>query len=142
MIFDFEESVSVWFDYPGGGRVQLRAPTVEDYLRIEKESNENRPYLHEVEGKQPQILNYKIPDQAKASALLDDCTILAWEDFFDKNEKPIPCNAKTKTALMRMKDSTFRDFVNEKLKALGIAEKAEKEESEKNSDPSQSGKPA
>ncbi|MEN6464446.1 MAG: hypothetical protein ABFD62_04615 [Syntrophaceae bacterium] len=133
MVFDFEESVGVWFDYPGGGRIQLRLPTVDDYVRIDKESNENRPYLHEAKDKPPVVLNHRIPDPDKAARLLNDCTIIAWEDFLDKNGKPIPCNIDAKNALMRMKDPAFRDFVNAKLKALDEAGKAAAEEAEKNS---------
>ncbi|OPX99513.1 MAG: hypothetical protein A4E60_02753 [Syntrophorhabdus sp. PtaB.Bin047] len=133
MIFDLTENIGVWFDFPGGGRVQLKAPTTSDILRIEKETTENKPFLLQEEAKPPRVLNHEIVDVDKRSRLFNDCTILAWEDFFDADKKPIPCTSEMKTVLMRLKDPTFRDFVSEKLKVLGEAEKAKAEEEVKNS---------
>ena len=133
MIFDITKNIGVWFDFPGGGRVQLRAPSVEDVMRISKESTEIRPFLFEQEGKAPRVLNQEIPDLDKQSRLYNDCAILAWEGFFDANETEIPCTAENKTLLMRLDDPAFRDFVNEKVKALSKATEAEAAEAEKNS---------
>lgn len=133
-VFELDESQGVWFDYPTGGRVQLKAPTTEDYVRIRKESTDNKPFLHQEEGKVPVVLNHEIPDNDLSAKLLNDCTILAWEGFYSDTEKTkaIECTLENKTKLMRLEDSTFRDFVTEKLKALVEARKARNEEVRKN----------
>jgi hypothetical protein len=143
-VFTIEKSEGVWFDYPGGGRVKLRVPTTEDFFRIHKESVENRPYLHEEEGKPPRVLNYEVPDNDKAARLTNDCTIIEWENFFfdEAKKKPIPCTPENKTALMRMTDPSFRDFVNDKVKALDEAQQAKVEAETKNLSTSPSGDPA
>lgn len=133
MVFDLAENIGLWFDFPGGGRVQLRLPNTSDLLRIEKETTENKPFLYEEEGKPPRVLNYEIPDVDKRARLYNDCSIVAWEGFKDAGGKDIPCTAEMKTVLMRLKDPVFRDFVNEKLKALDEAEKVRTEEAVKNS---------
>lgn len=132
-IFDLGESQGIWFDFPGGGRLQLKAPSVEDYIRITKAATTVKPFLHEQDGKTPRVLNQEILDQDQFTHLLNDTVIVAWEGFFDKNEKEIPCTAEMKTILMRMDNPAFRDFVSEKLKALDEAGKVRQEELEKNS---------
>ena len=130
--FILEKEEGVWFDFPGGGRVQLRAPSLNDYIRISKASVTNKPFLHEENGKPPRIFNHEIPDVEKQSHLFNDCIILAWEGFFDKNEKEIPCTPENKTLLMRLDDSIFRDFVNEKTEALIEANRIKEETLKKN----------
>jgi hypothetical protein len=142
-VFNLSKKQGVWFDYPGGGRIQLRAADPDDFIRINKESTENRPFLHEAEGQPPRVFNHEILDQDKLSRLFNDCTILAWEGFEDENGQVIPCTPEKKTELMRYKDDpTFRNFVNAKLTALDEAEKTKREQAEKNSLPSQSGEVA
>lgn len=138
MIFDLSDKQAVWFDLPDGGRIQLKSPSVSDVLRIEKQSTENRPYLHaplndKGERLPPRILNHEVPDLDKRARLYNDCTIIAWEGIVDANGKIIPCTPEMKTALMRLKDTAFRDFVNEKLKLLDEASKDKAEEEVKNS---------
>jgi len=132
MIFDLEKKKAVRFEFPGGGWVELKAPTVDDFVRINKATTEYRPFLHEAGGRTPRVLTQEIPDTDKQAFLYNDCAIVAWGDFFDRNGKEIPCTPENKTVLMRLEDPTFRDFVTEKLKALGEAEKTAQEETEKN----------
>jgi len=126
MIFDLKKKEGVKFDFPGGGWVELKTPTIDDYLRIRKECVENKPFAYEKEGRPLQILNHEIVDNIKQAYMLNDCSIVNWGDFFDKNKTEIPCNAENKNLLMRMDDPTFRDFVNEKLKALIETEQVKK----------------
>jgi hypothetical protein len=126
-VFDLEESVGVWFDFPGGGRVQLKSPSPSDMMRMRKASVELKPFLMNEKGDMPRVLNQEIMDIDKYSMLHADCSILAWEGFYDKNEKEIPCTIENKTFLMRMNNSTFRDFVNEKIKALDEAQMSKAE---------------
>ncbi|MHB8109757.1 MAG: hypothetical protein ACYDHW_06965 [Syntrophorhabdaceae bacterium] len=138
MIFDLSEKPAVWFDLPGGGKVQLRAPSMSDVLRIETESTENRPFLLEPVNEKgerlpPRVLNHEIQNIEKRARLYNDCTIVGWEGLVDANNKPIPCTPEMKTALMRLPDPTFRDFVREKLALLDEAEKGKAEEQIKNS---------
>jgi hypothetical protein len=133
MKLDIAVNEGVWFDCPGGGKVQLRSLSLSDVFRIEKESTENRPFLYQEEGKPPRVMNHEITDTDKRARLINDSTIVAWEGIVDANDNPIPCNAETKTALMRLPDSTFRDFIAEKLTLLDEATKGKGEEDIKNS---------
>lgn len=141
-VFKIEPQKGVWFDFPSGGRVKIKNPAIDDYIRIAQESTKNEPFLHEEAGKPPQIFNHEIPDNDKRTKLINDCTIEDWEGFVDENGKEIPCNSQMKTVLMRLEDATFRDFVKAKLALLDEAEKAHAEEAEKNLSTSQSGDPA
>jgi hypothetical protein len=132
MIVDLQKNEGIWFDLPDGGRVKLRAPSVDDYIRIAKECTVNKPFLHEEPGKIPRVLNHEIPDPDKQARLINDCIILAWEGLLDRNKTEIPCTSENKTALMRLESPLFRDFVKEKLEALGKAAEAAKEEEAKN----------
>jgi len=133
MIFDLTKQEGVWFDFPGGGKVKLKTLTADDYLKISKEVTENKPFLVDEPGKLPRVLNHEIVDTNKQSILINDTTILAWEGFYDVNEKEIPCTSENKTLLMRLNNPAFRDFVNAKLKALDEAARIAKEDVEKNS---------
>ncbi len=132
-VFDLnKKKEGIWFDFPTGGRVKLKTITVDDALRIEKETTEYKPFVYETPGKPAQVLTQEIVDKDKRARLYNDCLILEWEGFLDKNETEIPCNTETKTTLMRMDDPIFRDFVNEKIKIMEEAEKAASEEARKN----------
>jgi hypothetical protein len=148
--FDIEEKPGKWFKMPGGGRVQLRTLTSNDWKAIRKVSVKHEPFVHEIDlelpnkeiKKIPTVLDHEIIDQALQSEMVNDLSIVDWEGLFDKNKKPIPCNYDTKTLLMSLKDPSFRDFVNTKMKVLQEAEAKEAKENEKNLSTSQSGEPA
>lgn len=129
MIFDLEDIPGVWFDFPGGGKVQLRNPSPADIMSARKECVTREAYWKEG---MPAPMTHEIVDQDRFSTILNDLSIVAWEGFFDKQKRPIPCTAENKTALMRMKSPVFRDFVNEKLKALDEAEVEKAKVLEKN----------
>ena len=126
-VFDLEKTEGVWFDYPGGGRIKLKAATPSDMYRIHKTTTEFKPFLFEKEGQFPKVLNQEIPDPDKHMKAFNDICIMDWEEFVDKNGKDIPCTLEMKTELMRLNDPEFRDFVAEKLKLLDAAETGKQE---------------
>ncbi len=133
MIFDLEEKDDgVWFDLPEGGRIKLRTISPKDYFEIKKVTTKRgEPIVTKVDGI-ARLFEREILDRDKEVEMIRDKTIVDWEGVFDKNNKPIPVTLEWKTALMLMKDNSFRDFVTEKLKELMEAETNKKEETEKN----------
>ena len=140
-VFNLEDNQGVWFDYPSGGRVKIKVPNFHENMEIEKQTTEIKPYIHEEKGKPPKLFNQEIPDLEKRIFLFNDCRIVAWEGFQDKNGKEIPCTAEYKNKLMLLRDMTFRDFVEEKFATLTEAISIATELSEKNVLTSQSGEP-
>jgi len=137
-IINTEEKPGVWFEMEGGGRVQLRALGPADWRKILSATETQKPYLYEPinedgsKGK-PVMMTYEYTDKIKRVEMTNDATIVAFENLFDKNGKPIPCNYEQKTNLMSLEDPTFRDFVNEKIKTLQEAEADHVEQVSKNS---------
>lgn len=131
-IFDLSKNEGVWFDFPGGGRVQLRTLSVGEVVALYRKAIKNTPFVHQEPGKKPIVLNQEVPDPERIALETNDLSIVNWEGFFDANEKPIPCTKEMKTELMGLKDPTFRNFVNEKLATLEEAEKESEKEAEKN----------
>lgn len=138
MAFKIKKNPGIWFEYPEGGRVQLRTSDIDDYLRINQACTTNEPFVYEKKDDKgnplpPVILNHEITDRIKQSFMINDCQIVAWEKLpKDEDGNDIPCTPENKSLLMRLEDSTFRDFVSEKLKALEEAIKAKKEVEVKN----------
>ena len=132
MIFDLEEKPGTRFDMEGGGWVELRALTAEDWAKITKATVTIRPFAHKDENGKYIVLNGEVVNSELQAEMINDLSIVAWGDLLDGKEKPIPCNKKMKTVLMRMKDPRFRNFVNEKLPILNGIQKERQEEAEKN----------
>jgi len=142
MVFDLEESqTGVWFEMEGGGRVQLRVPGLSDWNDIRKATVTKVPFVHEGAGK-PVLLEREVVNEELQMKMQLDASIVAWDGFLDGKGNLIPCNPEMKVALMSLKDSTFRDFYNEKMAVLIEAEKGKKASSEKNLSTLQSGDPA
>jgi hypothetical protein len=138
-VLDIEEKAGVWFDMEGGGRVQLRALSAEDWRKIRKATVAVKPFVHEYEVKingvavkKFEVLNQEVIDPDLQIIMTNDMSIVGWENLFDKNENPIPCTAENKSRLMYLKDPTFRDFVNEKISILNGIEAEKVGASEKN----------
>lgn len=130
MQFDLDERPGVWFDFPGGGRVQLRTIGPAEYLKIRKATVKQEPFIAKVDGA-ARLFEREIVDDEKQRLLSNDATIVAWEGFFNLAEQPLPCTPEMKTRLM-LASAKFRDFVNAKLKELGEAESGQAEAIEKN----------
>ena len=120
--------------------MELRTLSVEDWQKIRKACVTKKPFAHKSETERPgekpnvawMVLNQEIMDEDLQIEMINDLSIHAWGDLKDKAGNQIPCTREMKMKLMRMKDSSFRDFVNEKLKILSDLEKSEKEDAAKN----------
>lgn len=132
-VFDLEEDrQGSWFDFPGGGKIQIRKLGYSDWEQITKETTtKGPPEYPKLEGKY-QRFQPDVVDENLQLDLIWDKTILAWEGLFDKNNKPIPCIREFKRTLMLMKDPSFRDFYNEKMKIILEVDKEQEAASEKN----------
>jgi len=127
-----EDKQGAWFDMEGGGRVQLRTLTFDDWDEIKKQTvRKGLPEYPKLDGKyqrfQPEIVNDSLQIE-----MIWDKTILAWESLFDRNKQPIPCTREMKRALMLMRDDSFRNFYQEKMNILLEVDKEQAEASEKN----------
>ena len=129
-IFDIKEKEGVWFEMDGGGRVKLKTVGVEKYLHIVATTTKQVPFVHESNGN-VKVLTYEVQDQELYVRMVNDETIQEWEDFFDKDKKPIPCTLDNKI-LLKVRSETFRNFVDQKLELLEKAEKEQTEALEKN----------
>lgn len=131
-VFDFKDE-GVWFDMEDGGRVKLRTLTPSDWVVIRKATVKKEPVVQKVEGGKHQLFEREITDEYLQVEMINDASIMSWENLFDGNDNPIPCTRENKVKLMMMKDARFRNFVNEKLGILNKADEEHKEASEKNS---------
>ncbi len=126
--FDLNDlNPGVEFEYEeGGGKVTLRVCAGDDYKEIRKKTTKKK-----VEFKNGQRHEFEVVDDDLQSRLLWDFCIVDWEDFFDADKKPIPCNIETKNLLMG-KSLQFSKFVLEKIQELSDAQERDREEEEKN----------
>lgn len=125
MIFDIEENPGIWLDFPGGGRVQLRNPSVQDMLEIRKVCTDNKPFLQD-----GRVYNHEVMDMVRHFELYYDKAIIDWDGFFDKKSQPIPCTTQNKLILVHLAASGFKSFVDKVLEDLAKAD-AQKVEDEK-----------
>lgn len=132
MIIDTEESTGAWFDLPGGGRIQMRTLSGNDWMEIRKATvRMGPPEYPNLDGKY-QRFQPEITDTDLQLELRWDMTIVAWEGILDKAGKPIPCTREWKTKLMLLDNPIFRDFVLEKIKVMQTADDELKSVAEKN----------
>jgi hypothetical protein len=129
-VFDLDDKPGVWFDLEGGGKVQLRVISPEDWIKIRKATVKKSPFVEKVDGV-AMVFHQEVIDEDLQMAMIHEMSILDWDGLFDKNKNPIPCTAENKKKLM-LKSEYFRNFVNEKLDILRKAESEELEISEKN----------
>ena len=115
-----------WFDLEGGGKVCLRVCNGDTLRELKKKTTKKR-----VEYKTGQRFQVEDTDDDAMSALIWDYCIVNWENFFDKNGVPIPCNKDTKNKLMGQ-SLVFSRFIGEKLDELMSVISAEKVEEAKN----------
>jgi hypothetical protein len=133
-VFDFDkEDSGAWFDMDGGGRIHLKIITPADWIRIRKASTiKSDPVVKKVEGGRYQLFEREVFDEDLQREMVNDTMILDWEGLFDGKERPIPCTKENKLRLMMMRDSRFRDFVNDKMAVLEKLKQDQKEAEEKN----------
>ena len=123
-VFDIEDSPGVWFDAPGGGRVQIRKPTQSGLKAIQKQTDKKRVEYKRIEGK-AERLEWTERDEDLHSALFWDLVIVAWEGA------PYPCDREHKTLLLDQSPA-FGKFLGECLEKLNADAAGEAEALEKN----------
>jgi hypothetical protein len=129
-VIDLDEGTAKWFEMEGGGRVQLKTLTVAEFREIQKKTVKKRVDYKKVEGS-PGRFEYETVDQELQNELYWDAVIVNWENFSDKDKKPIPCTRDNKVLLMS-RSKKFLDFVVESLKTLTEDEAVQKETEIKN----------
>lgn len=128
-IFNLEDQ-GKWFELEGGGRLQLRNVSREVYADIRKKTIRKKVDFKKVEGT-PARFDYEEVNEDLSNELFWDYVIVAWENFFDASNNPIPCNKQNKMLLIS-KSITFAKYVNECLKVLTESELEEQKAQEKN----------
>lgn len=129
-VIDIEEEKARWFEMGGGGRVQLRTISVQEFKAIQKQTVKHRVEYKKVEGT-PARFERDDTDQDLQNELYWDAVIVAWENLMDKKGEPIPCTKENKVLLMS-RSKKFLEFVVESLKVLADDEAAQAEAEEKN----------
>ena len=90
-----ELNPGTWFDVEGGGRISLRICGSDKLREIRKLTVKKK-----VEYKQGNRFVFEETNEDMQGRLIWDYCIVDWENFFDADGKPIPCNIDTKNALM------------------------------------------
>jgi hypothetical protein len=129
-VIDLNEAPGAWFDMEGGGRIQLRSVPPDAMRAIRKQTVKKRVDYPIVAG-QPRRFEYEELDEDLQNELLWDYVIVAWENLFDRDGKPIPCTRENKVLAMN-RSKVFSTFFNECLKKLLEDEAAVVEEASKN----------
>jgi hypothetical protein len=129
-VFDLEEPKGVWFDLEGGGRIQLRLPTVDLFRSIRKQVTKQNVEYKRIEGKAERF-EVDVTNEDEQTALFWDYIILTWEKFFDGNHNEIPCTKDNKIMLIT-RAAWFAKFLNDCLDKLRKDEEAKIEDLQKN----------
>lgn len=130
--FDIDEEKSAWFDMEGGGRVKLRVLSTSDWERIREKTVTKEPIVMRVDDGSHKLFEREIVDDVLQRKLVNDETIVEWENIVDKDNNEIECTIENKDKLMMMRNPFFRNFVNEKLDTLTELYTEEEKEEEKN----------
>ncbi len=131
-VYDIGPQAGTWFDLPGGGRVQLRTITPEDWREIQKATVTYGPPEYPLLDGKHQRFQPEIVDKDLQLDMIWDRTIIDWEGIQDREGRPIPCTAEWKARLMLMRSAEFRDFYNAKMAVMNEADTAAEAASEKN----------
>ena len=129
-IIDIEEEKAKWFEMDGGGRVQLRTISIQEFRDIQKKTVKKRVDFKKVEGT-PARFEHEEINQDLQNELYWDASIISWEGLQDKSGKAIPCTKENKVLLMT-RSKVFLEFVVDSLRQLTEDEAAEQEAEAKN----------
>lgn len=129
-VFDLDERQGVWFDMEGGGRVQLRSLSSDDLKEIRKKTVKKNVDFKRLDGKAERF-EFEEVNEDLQNELFWDHVIIAWENFIDKNGKPIPCTKENKMLLLS-RSLKFARFLNEALTTLNESELQAMKDMEKN----------
>jgi len=117
-----ELNPGTWFDVEGGGRICLRICGSDKLREIRKQTVKKK-----IEYKQGGRFVYDEVNEDLQGRLIWEYCIVNWENFFDADGKPIPCNIDTKNALMG-NSPMFSKMVTANLTKLADIEEAEDQE--------------
>ena len=131
-VFNLEEreKQGVWFGMEGGGRVQLKVLSRDEWRAILARTVTRTPEYAKLDGKWERFEVNKV-DEELQNELFWDALIVAWEGLFDGKGAEIPCTKETK-ALLMLTQPAFAKFVGECIDALAKGEAARAEALEKN----------
>jgi len=129
-VFLLEESVGVWFDLEGGGRVQLRTMTADALKAIRKQTVKRRVEYKRIDGKAERFDVEEVNEDLQ-NALFWDHVIAGWENILNGKAEEIPCTRENKMLLMT-RSAAFARFVGESLATLNADEGTRAEADEKN----------
>lgn len=128
--FDLEAKPGAWFDMDGGGRVQLRILTPEDWRSIRRQAVKVVPEYTKLDGKWERFEVVKSDDELQ-DVLFWDALIVGWEGLFDAKGREIPCTKEMK-ALLMLTQPSFSRFIRGCIDILTPDEAKRQEASEKN----------
>ena len=130
-VIDLEEKQGAWFDMEGGGKVQLRTLTTDEWKAIRKQTVKQKVDFKKVDGT-PGRFPYEEVNEDLQNELFWDAVIVSWEKLFDGKGNEIPCTKENKILLMS-RSAKFAKVVADGLKIMAEDETAQAEASEKNS---------
>ena len=129
-VFNLEEKPGAWFELEGGGRVQLRSISADDWKVIRKQTVKREVDFKRIDGKAERFEFEKVNDDLQ-NELFWDHVIQSWENFIDSKGEKIPCTKENKILLMS-RSAKFVKFVSECLKQMADDDAAQAEALEKN----------
>ncbi len=129
-VIDVGEITAKFFEMEGGGRVQLKIVSAGEFKEIRKQTVKKRVDFKKVDGI-PGRFPFEEIDEDLQNELFWDAVIVSWENFSDKNGKPIPCTKENKVLLMN-RSAKFSKFVADSLKILSEEEALQAETVSKN----------
>jgi len=129
-VFDLDSKPGVWFDMEGGGRVELKILSPEDWRTIRNQTVKTVPDYVKLDGEWKRFEVEKRDDDLQ-NELFWDSLIVAWEGLLDAKGREIPCTSENKSLLM-LTQPTFSKFIGGCIDVLTKDETARMAASEKN----------
>ena len=126
---DLEEKPATWFEMEGGGRLQIRIPSIDTWKQIRRQTVHKKVEFKKVEGTAGRFEHEEI-DEDLQNELFWDAVIVSFENFTNKGIL-IPCTKENKVRMM-MNDK-FAKFFRESFKTLTDYEEKQTGALEKNS---------
>lgn len=129
-IIDIDDHLASWFEMEGGGLVQLRTLSVQEFKEIRRRTVKRREVYKTVDGKASRFEVEDVDDDLQNN-LYWDAVIVGWEGLTDRNNTEIPCTTENKIKLMT-RSRKFLAFISESLQKLQEAENERTEAELKN----------
>ncbi len=119
-----------WFDLDGGGRIELKILSADEFKEIRKITVKKEVTYKRLDGK-PERIAYDDVNEELQNELFWDKAILNWEGILDKNGEEIPCTKEMKVLLMS-KSVQFMKIVSKYMATLNEDEERRLASLEKN----------